>query len=80
MKKGIKEGTIYTKVHMSELKNEYPFNDTKAQSSPRKWGIHVEIWENGWIDDEDFLFFTNEQERDKIYTQMEGEEYVDSDE
>ena len=73
MKKKTKEGTIYTKVHMSELKSDYPFNNTEAQSSPEKWGIHVEIWENGWIDDE-YLFFTNEQERDKIYTQMEREE------
>ena len=73
MKKKSKEGTTYTKVHMSELKKQYPFDSNKAQSSPKKWGIRVEIWENGWIDDEDFLFFTNEQERDKIYTQMERE-------
>ena len=65
--------TIYTKVHMNELKDVFPFNNTKAQSSLRKWGIHIEIWENGWIDDEDFLFFTSKQERDDIYTELKGE-------
>lgn len=62
---------------MNELKNEYPFNNSKAQFSLKKWGIHVEVWINGWIDDEDFLFYTTERERDIAYTQIMGEESVE---
>ena len=76
--------TTYTKVHMSDLKDDdtLVFSTTKAQSSPKKWGIHIQVWDGntqapsplGWIDDEDFLFYATEQERDKAYTQMAGEQ------
>ena len=74
--------TTYTKVHMSDLKDDFIFGTTKAQSSPKKWGIHILVWDGdtqacpplGWIDDEDFLFYATKQERDKTYLEMAGEE------
>lgn len=74
--------TTYTKVHMSELTDDFIFSATESQTSPRKWGIRILVWDGntqanpplGWIDDEDFLFYTTEQERDEAYLEMVGEE------
>jgi hypothetical protein len=71
--------STYTKVHLSELKDVFPFNH--RYRSKRKWGIHIEIWDGntqanpplGWIDDEDFLFYATEQERDEAYDFWTGE-------
>ena len=64
---------------MSELKDDFIFSTT--QSSPKKWGIHIQVWDGntqanpplGWIDDEDFLFYATEQERDEAYDFWTGE-------
>jgi hypothetical protein len=72
--------STYTKVHMSELQDKFPFDFKKGQF-PRMWGIHIKIWDGntqanpplGWIDDENFLFYATEQERDEAYDFWTGE-------